>query len=179
MGLFHTLPARTNRRESSGWLESSRLREEGRPPSASLRRPCHSPPRQTCPRPQACSPSSLQPGLPAMGRALPGGWVRLACPPLPEYKEDELATQHPRHIHQEERVVSSLDPALCWPLDSSGGCCGERQGKQVYPGLSQPARSSTCSLVVRVTTNEHLGLAHSRSPCDVDMPAGRGSQAEG
>lgn len=133
------------------------------PPSPESR---HGPPPGLQPR--SCP---LQPGLPAMGCGLAGGWIRLARCPHPESSEDELATQHPSHIHQEEGVVSSLSPAAPGPLHSSGGFWEAEAGRAAaLPGspytLHQNRRVKPrgCQLYfsLRSTTSEYLSLAHSR-----------------
>lgn len=163
MGLFHTLYAK--RRASSGWTGLSRLREE-RQPSPHPPESRHGPPPGLQPR--SCP---LQPGLPAMGCGLAGGWIRLARCPHPESSEDELATHHPSHIHQEEGVVSSLSPAAPGPLYSSGGFWEAEAGKAAaLPGspytLHQNRRVKPrgCQLYfsLRSTTSEYLSLARSR-----------------
>lgn len=163
MGLFHTLYAK--RRASSGWTGLSRLREERRPSSPRSREPSWPSPRS------AAQVLPLQPGLPAMGCGLAGGWIRLARCPHPESSEDELATHHPSHIHQEEGVVSSLSPAAPGPLHSSGGFWEAEAGRAAaLPGspytLHQNRRVKPrgCQLYfsLRSTTSEYLSLARSR-----------------
>lgn len=144
MGLFHTLPARTNRRESSGWLESSRLREEGRPPSASLRRPCHSPPRQTCPPPRSAAPPRYSLGFPPWGAPSPGAGSDLHVPHFQSARKMNWLHSIPATYTRKNVWSAASTQLFAGPLTPLGAAAGRGRESRCTQGsasLHAPAHA--------------------------------------